>query len=150
MSIEAADGGTAEQSPDTPTWLGFLLKHAHLNFASLATAALAPHGIDGRELAVLATLAAPGQLSQHDVAGRLGIDRTTMVALLDGLEQKNFVERRPHPEDRRKNIVELTTAGRRTITDAGRAADDAQRRFLEPLGEVGAARFIDALRILLT
>jgi hypothetical protein len=44
--------------------------------------------------------------------------------------------------------VELTAAGRETLTGAARAADDAERRFLAPLGQAGARRFTDALRIL--
>jgi DNA-binding MarR family transcriptional regulator len=129
--------------------VGFLLKHAQLGYAGLATAALAPYGIDGRELAVLTLLAGQDLLSQQELAHDLGIDRTTMVALIDGLETKNLVERRPHPSDRRKNIVELTAVGRRTLADAARAADDAERRFLGPLGEEGATQFKTALRTLL-
>jgi DNA-binding MarR family transcriptional regulator len=111
---------------------------------------LAPHGIDGRELAVLTALGGPEPPSQQEAARRLGIDRTTMVALVDELERKNLVQRRPHPDDRRKNIVELTAAGRATLAEAGRAADDAERRFLEPLGKAEAERFKNALHTLLT
>lgn len=151
MSTEAADDEQPGQHPGAPrpARLGFLLKHAQLSFAGLAGAALAPYGIDGRELAVLASLGGQQLLSQQEVARRLGIDRTTMVALIDGLERKSLVQRRPLPDDRRKNIVELTAAGRETLAGATRAADDAERRFLEPLGEAGAERFKDALRALL-
>jgi len=152
VSTQPADGGRPAQQPGAlvPARLGFLLKHAHLSFAGLAGAALAPYGIDGRELAVLTSLGGQQLLSQQEVARRLGIDRTTMVALIDGLARKNLVERRPLPDDRRKNIVELTAAGRETLAGATRAADDAERRFLEPLGEAGADRLRDALRVLLT
>jgi DNA-binding MarR family transcriptional regulator len=78
-----------------------------------------------------------------------GVDRTTMVALIDGLERGGLVERSPHPEDRRKNVVALTAAGRETMAAAAGAADDAERRFLAPLGEAGAQQFTGALRILL-
>jgi len=151
VSTEAADGGGPGQQPGAlvPARLGFLLKHAQLSFAGLAGAALAPYGIDGRELAVLASLGGQQMMSQQEVARRLGIDRTTMVALIDGLERKSLVQRRPLPDDRRKNIVQLTAAGSETLAGATRAADDAERRFLGPLGEAGAERFKDALRALL-
>ena len=151
MSTEEADGGPPAPQPGArvPVRLGFLLKHAHLGFAGLAVAALAPYRIDGRELAVLTLLASQDLLSQQELAHDLGIDRTTMVALIDGLEAKGLVGRRPHPGDRRKNIVELTAAGRRTLAAATSAADDAERRFLGPLGLDGAKRFKDALRALL-
>jgi DNA-binding MarR family transcriptional regulator len=72
-----------------------------------------------------------------------------MVALIDALERRGLVERNPHPDDRRKNIVALTAAGGETMAGATRAADDAERRFLEPLGQAGAQQLKDALRLLL-
>lgn len=90
--------------------LGYLLKHAYLRLTEESSLALAPYGIDGRELAVLAVLDAHDELSQLDAAGKLGIDRTTMVSLVDALEDKELVERRRSPRDRRKNIVQLTPA----------------------------------------
>src|SRR4051794_37227287 len=87
--------------------LGYLLKHAQLRLTDEVARDLAPFGLGGRELAVLAVLAAGTPLSQLEAAGRLEVDRTTMVALLDGLEAKGIVERRRSSEDRRKNVVEL-------------------------------------------
>jgi DNA-binding MarR family transcriptional regulator len=132
-----------------PARLGYLLKHAQLSYFERSTAALSPFGLDGRELAVLDHLAGPQPLSQQEAAARLGVDRTTMVALVDVLEGKGFVARRRHPTDRRKNVVELTGAGRRAAADAGAAADAAQARFLAPLGPAGAEQFVAALRTLL-
>src|SRR2546423_445715 len=79
--------------------------------------------------------------SQRQLAARLEVDRTTMVGRVDAREAKGLLARRPHPDDRRKNAVELTAAGRRTLTEAGAAADAAQAEFLAPLGD-GAARFV--------
>lgn len=124
---------------------GFLLKHARERLATLNAEALQPFGISGRELAVLTVLAQGEPPSQLEAAGRLAIDRTTMVDLIDGLEAKGIVERRPHGADRRRNIVALTESGRRIFLDASRAADAAERAFLAPL--TGAER--DRLRAML-
>jgi len=113
--------------------LGYLLKHAQQRLALMNSAALKPHGIDGRELAILLVLADHEQESQQQAAGRLGIDRTTMVAFLDTLERKGLVTRRAHADDRRKNIVELTEIGREVLRNATEAADAAERDFLTPL-----------------
>jgi DNA-binding MarR family transcriptional regulator len=128
--------------------LGYLLKHAQLRLTEELAQELAPFGLDGRELAVLAVLAAGTPLSQLEVAGRLEVDRTTMVALLDGLEDKGIVERRRSSEDRRKNVVELTVAGRSCLDQAERARTEAERRFLAPLGDADAKQLIRALQIL--
>ncbi len=128
--------------------LGYLLKHAQQRLVQAAAPAMAPFGIDGRELAVLTVLGADVPLSQHEAAGQLGIDRTTMVAHVDALEDKGLVERRRSPHDRRKNIVELTPAGQKCLREAGQARDEVERDFLAPLGADGAAEFVRALQVL--
>jgi DNA-binding MarR family transcriptional regulator len=128
--------------------LGYLLKHAQQRLVAAANPVMAPFGIDGRELTVLTALAAHSPLSQQEAAEEMGIDRTTMVALVDALEAKGLVERRRSPEDRRKNIVELTAAGRDRLRDAGRARDEVEREFLAPLGDALSRQFVRALQIL--
>ncbi|GAA1660525.1 MarR family transcriptional regulator [Nonomuraea sp. NPDC048882] len=122
--------------------LGYLLKHANLRLTELTGAALEPYGIDGREFAVLALLDSPAPMSQLDAARRLGIDRTTMVAMVDALERKDLVRRRPHPDDRRKNVVEPTERGHETLGVARIAVDAAEEEFLSSLsgGDAGLLR----------
>jgi DNA-binding MarR family transcriptional regulator len=129
--------------------LGYLLKHAQLRFFELTTSALAPFGISGREAAVLHAIDNPDPLSQGEVARRMGIDRTTMVALIDELQQKELVQRRQDPEDRRKNVVELTGTGRDTLRRANQAGEEAERLFLGPLSGEEAELFKKALRTLI-
>src|ERR1700712_3067700 len=88
--------------------LGYLLKHAHLQLEAATTEALSPFGIDPRALGVLRVLASREPTSQQEVAQLRSVDRTTMVALLDGLEGRGVISRRPHPTDRRRNVVEMT------------------------------------------
>jgi DNA-binding MarR family transcriptional regulator len=128
--------------------LGYLFKHAHQRLLDLAGPAMAPFGIDGRELAVLTVLGAGVPMSQQEAAEELGVDRTTMVALVDALEDKGLVERHRSQSDRRKNIVELTSAGRKCLRGAGRARDAAEQEFLTPLGAAGARSFVQALQVL--
>ena len=128
--------------------LGYLLKHAQQQLVQAAAPAMAPFGIDGRELAVLTVLGAGLPLSQQEAAEQLGIDRTTMVAHVDALEGKGLVERRRSPQDRRKNIVELTSAGQKCLREAGLARDEVEHDFLAPLGAAGAAQFVRALQVL--
>lgn len=145
MSTTAGEG----PGPELTTRLGYLLKHVQERLREQSSAALAPYGLDGRELAVLLVLASSEPASQQQAARRLGVDRTTMVALLDALEAKDLVTRHPHAEDRRRNVVELTAAGRDTLRDAARASDEAERRFLAPLSKPAARQFREALQQLL-
>jgi DNA-binding MarR family transcriptional regulator len=125
--------------------LGYLLKHAHLRFMQLTSAELEPLGIGPREWAALNCLDEQHGLSQREVADLLGVDRTTMVALVDELQAEGWVKRHPQPDDRRKNIVGLTTNGRDVMQRGARLIDDCERRFLATLSEADAEQLKDAL-----
>lgn len=129
---------------DTPR-LGYLLKRAHLQFGELVSEALAPLDIDNREWAVLISLDERRPRSQAELAGLVGVDRTTMVALVDALQRKGLVQRRPHADDRRKNVIEITPSGRDVRKRAARTVDTIERRFLAVLDEREAVRLRSAL-----
>jgi DNA-binding MarR family transcriptional regulator len=150
VSSEDPGHDGAGRQPERPAQppLGALLKHAYLSLDGLITAALAHHDMDRHELAVLRRLASEAWVSQQRAAERLGIDRTTMVAIVDRLEQRKLVHRRPDPADRRKNMVALTDAGHQALAAAAPTAAEAERRFLQPLGAADAQQFTDALRTL--
>jgi len=132
--------------PELSERLGYLLKHAQLQMSELTGQALTPYGIDGRELGVLVVLAGRAPTSQQQAARRLGIDRTTMVAMLDTLEGKGLVSRHPDAEDRRRNVVELSAAGQDILRRATKAAEDAERELLAPLSPQAAQRLRDSLQ----
>jgi DNA-binding MarR family transcriptional regulator len=144
------DGGDGWPPAALADRLAFLLKHAQLRMTELAEPGLTALGIDGREFGVLALFSADGPLSQQQAAQRLVIDRTTMVALVDGLERKGLVERRPHPSDRRKNTVALTAQGTTTFERGARAVADAEDRFLDLLTPVAARDLRAALQTLIS
>ncbi len=136
--------------PGVTRRLGYLLKHAQLRMAELSEQALAPFGVNGRELAVLNVLMGREPASQHEAARRLGIDRTTMVTLLDTLERKGLVSRHPHADDRRRNVVELTEIGHETVVKANAAAEVAESALLEPLNRADRQQLRESLQAIVT
>src|SRR5215831_1743564 len=135
--------------PELAGRLAYLLKHAQLGLAELTAEALAPFGVSGRELAVLTVLAGQEPGSQQQAAQRLGVDRTTMVGLIDALEDKGLVRRHADAEDWRSNVTATTEAGRDTLHRAGKASRDAERRFLAPLNARDAEHLKSALLTLI-
>jgi DNA-binding MarR family transcriptional regulator len=125
--------------------LAYLLKHANLRISELTEAALRPYDLTGKELGVLNVLVGREPGSQQQAAQRLGIDRTTMVALLDTLERKGLVSRHPHAEDRRRNVVELTEHGQDITRSARVAAGEAEQEFLRPLTEAAGEQLRESL-----
>lgn len=75
---------------------------------------------------------APG-LSQQELAARLKIHPSRLVALLDDLEKRMLVERRPNPEDRRLYSLYLTKEGGDLLQQIGRVAQQHQEALLSAL-----------------
>jgi DNA-binding MarR family transcriptional regulator len=125
----------ADVGPQLSRRLAYLLKHAFLDLEDIHREHLDPLGINGREFGVLLLLQGREPESQQQAAARLKVDRTTMVALLDGLEAKGLVARHADDEDRRRNVVALTDAGHQTLGKAIRASDKAERQLLGDLTE---------------
>ena len=136
MSNQADSGGTSIREPHEV--LGYLLKHAHLALEGFTDAALERFGITSRDLGALRVIAGGEAKSQQDVAEILGVDRTSMVALLDVLEQAGMVARRPSEQDRRRNVIELTKRGRKILFQAEQASLAVERDFVGVLGDEGA------------
>ncbi|MBB3327910.1 MarR family winged helix-turn-helix transcriptional regulator [Microlunatus antarcticus] len=132
--------------PQLSSRLTYLLKRALLDLEDLHRDHLASTGINVRELTVLQFLDGREPESQQQVASHLGVDRTTMVGLIDALERLGLVERRADASDRRRNVVQLTEAGRRTLAEATRASDEAERRLLGALDQADATRLRELLQ----
>ncbi|MFF4778933.1 MarR family winged helix-turn-helix transcriptional regulator [Microtetraspora fusca] len=76
---------------------------------------LAELGLSVRGHAVL-TAIAEGAPTQLAIAHKAGLDKSTLIPVLDHLEQQKLIERHPAPDDRRARIVTITDAGRRALT----------------------------------
>ena len=113
--------------------LGFLLGRAHLEHRAIAERGLAPLGLSGKGLGALILLVQEGPRSQQRLGERQGIDRTTMVAVVDELERSGYVERRRDPRDRRAYSLQATAAGRQVLERAADATKRAEDEFLAPL-----------------
>ena len=138
---------TASDAPrsTTSTRLAYLLKHAQRSMSELHAEALEPLGIHERDLGVMLAIDRFAPSSQQQIAERMGVDRTTMVAIIDALEAKAIVERRPDRDDRRRNVIALTTTGRDILREATVASDAAEAELLAPLSTPEREQFRDLL-----
>lgn len=83
--------------------------------------------------AVLAVLAASGPLSQADLSRGTGIYRSDMVALINELTGQGLVERVPDVTDRRRNMITITSPGRRRLRRLDKIIGAVQDNLLAPL-----------------
>ena len=63
----------------------------------------------------------------------IAFDRSTLGSVIERLQAKDFVERKPAPEDRRIKLLYLTRAGVAILREIIPAVERAQARMLEPL-----------------
>ncbi len=75
------------------------------------------------------------RLRLTDLAARAGITVQSMGELVDDLQVKGYVERRPDPNDRRAKRIYLTDRGRKNARVAKRATAEVEDRLAELLGE---------------
>jgi DNA-binding MarR family transcriptional regulator len=111
----------------------FLLYRAAEESHALANQMLAGMALTARQAGILTMVTELEPMTQKALGDALRIDRTTMVALLDDLEDKGYVARQRHPRDRRAFLVHPTDSGRTAKVAAVRILDEQQRLFLAPL-----------------
>jgi DNA-binding MarR family transcriptional regulator len=64
---------------------------------------------------ILRAIAAEPGRSQQALSGQLGVLPSRIVAYVDELEKRGYVERRRNPDDRRLHALHLTTSGKRLL-----------------------------------
>ena len=127
---------------------GYLLWRIALRSRELLDRALEPLGIRARTFGLLAFLAHVGPISQQALGQYAGVDASTMVALIDGLEALGVAERKRDPRDRRAYLLQLTRSGERLLDTAGRLTGDLERELLAPLKPADQQRLVKLLKTL--
>jgi DNA-binding MarR family transcriptional regulator len=63
----------------------------------------------------------------------IAFDRSTLGSVIERIEAKGLIERKPSPDDRRIKLLYLTRSGAALLREIVPAVDRAQTRMLEPL-----------------
>ena len=79
------------------------------------------------------------------LAERAQMTNQSMGYLVDALESRGYVERRPDPNDRRAALVVITDRGRAQIATARREIAEIEREWEERIGSKRMAALLDAL-----
>ena len=63
----------------------------------------------------------------------IAFDRSTLGSVIERLQAKGFIERKPAPEDKRIKLLYLTKSGAELLRDVTATVERAQARMLQPL-----------------
>jgi DNA-binding MarR family transcriptional regulator len=113
VDFEAGPGGGGPLDS-----LGFLLSQLGFVASRRFHAALAPLGIEPRHFLLLRFVAREEGRSQQALGEMLNIPPSRMVGIVDQLEERGLLERRPNPTDRRARALHVTPEGRRLMGQA--------------------------------
>ena len=119
--------------PKARSGAAFLLAQLGAHAASRFADRLAELKLVPAHAGILRILAATPAITQQALAAALGTLPSRLVALVDELESRGLVERRPHDTDRRSNALHLTESGESTLQAIGRVAREHQQLLLAAL-----------------
>jgi len=104
---------------------GFLLRRCLQHTSGIFEQSCAELGLTARQYDYLFVLDMAGEMGQTELAGALGLDRSTNTLVLKILERKQFVERKIVANDTRRRMVSITDRGRNVSRQARVAAGNA-------------------------
>jgi DNA-binding MarR family transcriptional regulator len=113
----------------------FLLAQVGAHAASQFAERLGVLELTPPDAGILRLLRIAAGLSQQELAAKLQLHPSRMVAIVDNLEKRGLVERRANPDDRRLYSLYLTQAGGEALERIGRVAREHQNALLSSLSK---------------
>ena len=126
--------------------LGYHLRRAQVAVFQHFTQTTGAAEITPGQFGVLTVIRNNPGLSQTQLGNALGIDRSTVVAVIDRLESRGLVRRAPSPSDRRSHALHLSEAGtalQRQLEDMVRAHERHIARHLSPADQAQLIQLLD-------
>ena len=129
-----------------PDLIGYNLRRAQIAVFQSFQAAVAPHDVTPGQFGVLIMIMENEGLSQSDLGTAVGIDRSTMVAVIDRLESRGLVVRAPSPNDRRSYALRLSDKGTELMQELIPRIQAHDRGMVKDLSAAETTQLIDFLR----
>jgi DNA-binding MarR family transcriptional regulator len=126
--------------------VGYHLRRAQSRVFDDFLATVGGDGVTPGQFGVLVLIEANPGLSQSALAKALGIERSTMVAVIDRLERQGLVRRDPSASDRRSYALAVTAAGDRLLARLWPRVREHERRIAAGLDAGEQAVLIGLLR----
>jgi DNA-binding MarR family transcriptional regulator len=115
--------------------IAFLLTQLGHDAATQFAEQMATIDLSPPHAGILRSIAAEPGRSQQALSARLGVLPSRVVAYVDELEERGYVERRRNPDDRRLHALHLTTSGKRLMRKISTLASEHEGNMTSGLDE---------------
>lgn len=143
---EAAQKKDKTKIGDLDTLVTYHLRRAQVAAFGHFTGGMKEDKITPGQFGVLALIVSNDGISQSAVARALGVERSTMVAIIDGLQDRGLVIREPSKIDRRSNALRLSDKGRQVYDHSLHLAHLGDAKTMAALSEDEAAQLLALLQ----
>ena len=126
--------------------LGYHLRRAEVFAFQNFAAHLGADGIGPGQLGVLLLVQANPGSNQTRIGRALGIDRSTLVSIVDTLEGRGLLRREPSPTDRRSHALMLSEDGAEFLRSIRPRLDAHEAEIARNLSPAERAQLIDMLQ----
>ncbi|HET6827908.1 MAG TPA: MarR family transcriptional regulator [Ramlibacter sp.] len=102
--------------------LGYNARRASLAVIEVFLQRMAPYGLKPVDFSVLSLVAHNPGITSRQLCSALGILPPNLVGMVNALEKRELIVRKPHPRDGRAMGLHLTAAGQKLVRDAEKTA----------------------------
>src|SRR5215469_11738754 len=143
MLIMGYDGTVSQEDAGIEQFLlgstGYLLARVGTEARRAWGQMLGGLGLTPHQFGMLMALAPMTAVSQQQLSRAVGVDPRNAVPIIDALQRRGLLERRPDAEDRRRHTIALTPAGQAMIGQLRQSGEELEGRFLDGLTEAERA-----------
>ena len=107
--------------------MAFLLSQLGHRSASVFADLIASVDLTPPHAGILRAIASEPGRSEQALSGQLGLLPSRVVAYVDELEDRGYVERRRNPDDRRLHALYLTASGKKLVSKIGELGRQHER-----------------------
>ena len=129
-----------------PSSVAFLLSQVGIHASQRFARRIAEIDLQPPQFRVMNMVDAVEGRSQQAIAETIGAPPSRMVAIVDELEARRLIERRPHPGDRRVHALYLTAAGRRLLARGRKIALEHEEELMKGLSAADRRRLVALLQ----
>jgi DNA-binding MarR family transcriptional regulator len=126
--------------------IGYQVRMAYVAIRRHFEVAMEKLDLTQKQTSVLWLIEANPAVSQIALANELGMDRASMMAIVDRLEERGLIQRKRSAEDGRRQELYVTAKGKKVLTQAKSAIHEHEKWIAAKFSKSELAAFVDGLK----